>query len=55
MPQTKTRKTKYFLPFNFAITKICVMIRLVEDGARMDVLYFQLSHSNKYATRQIHC
>ena len=26
---------KYFLPFNFAITKICVVILLAENGARM--------------------
>ena len=26
---------KYFLPFNFAITKICVLIRLAENGTRM--------------------
>ena len=26
---------KSFLAFNFAITKICVAIRLAEDGARM--------------------
>ena len=28
--QTKTLKTKPFRPFNFAITKICVAIRLAE-------------------------
>ena len=33
--QTKPLKTKYFLPFNFAITKICVAIHLPEDGIRM--------------------
>ena len=32
--QTKTLKIKYFLPFNLAITKICVAIRLAEDGPR---------------------
>ena len=30
--QTKPLKIKSFLPFNFAITKICVVIRLAEDG-----------------------
>ena len=33
--QTKTLKIKSFLLFNFAITKICVAIRLSEDGKRM--------------------
>ena len=33
--QTKTLKTKSFLPLNLAITKICVAIRLAEDGTRM--------------------
>ena len=33
--QTKTLKIKSFLPFNFAVTKICVAIRLAEDGTRM--------------------
>ena len=26
--QTKTLKIKYFVPFNFAITKICLALRL---------------------------
>ena len=34
--KTKTLKIKSFLPFNFAITKICVAIHLAEDGTRMD-------------------
>ena len=34
MSQAKTVK-KYFIPFNFAITNICVAIRLAEDGIRM--------------------
>ena len=34
--QTKPLKIKSFLPFNFALTKICVTIRLAEDGTRMD-------------------
>ena len=25
----------FFFPFNFAITKICVAIRIAEDGTRM--------------------
>ena len=33
--QTKPIKLKSFLPFNFAITKICVAIRLAEDGTRL--------------------
>ena len=33
--QTKRLKTKSFLQFNFAITKIYVAIRLAEDGTRM--------------------
>ena len=33
--QTKPVKIKSSLPFNFAITKICVAIRLAEDGTRM--------------------
>ena len=33
--QTKPLKIKYFLPFNSAITKIYVAIRLAEDGTRM--------------------
>ena len=37
--QTETLKIKYFLPFNIAITKICVAIRLVEDGTRMGYPY----------------
>ena len=35
MSQTKPLKIKSFLPFNFAFTKICVVIRLAEDGTRM--------------------
>ena len=30
--QTRSLKKKCFLQFNFAITKICVVIRLAEDG-----------------------
>ena len=33
--QTKPLKIKYFLPFNFLISKICVAIRLAENGTRM--------------------
>ena len=33
--QTKTLKIKYFVPFNFAITKICPALRLEADGTRM--------------------
>ena len=43
--QTKTLKIKYFLPFNFAITKICVAISLAENGTRMGGIQFRLSPS----------
>ena len=33
--QAKPLKIKSFLPFNFAVTKICLAIRLAEDGTRM--------------------
>ena len=33
--QTKPLKIESFLPSNFVITKICVRIRLAEDGTRM--------------------
>ena len=35
MSQIKPFKIKSFLPFNFAITKICDVIHLAEDGTRM--------------------
>ena len=44
--QTKPLK-KHFVSLNFAITKICVAVRLVEDGTRLGGIYFQLSPSNK--------
>ena len=37
--QTKTLTINPFLPFNFAITKIFVAIRLAEDGTRMGGIY----------------
>ena len=37
---------KSFLPFSFAITKICVAIRLAEDGTKMGGIWFRLSPSN---------
>ena len=37
---------KSFLPFNFAITKICVAIRLAEDETKMGGIQFRLSPSN---------
>ena len=43
--QTKPFKINFFLPFNFAITKICFAIRLADDGTRMGCIYFQLSPS----------
>ena len=33
--QTKPLKKKSFLPFNLAITKTCVAIRLAEGGTRI--------------------
>ena len=33
--QVKPLKIRYFLPFNFSITNICVAIRLANDGTRM--------------------
>ena len=33
--QTNPLKIRYFPPFNFAITKICVRISLAEDRKRM--------------------
>ena len=33
--QTKPLKVKSFIRFNLAITKICVAIRLAEDGTRL--------------------
>ena len=33
--QIKSFKRKSFLPFSFATTKICVEIRLAEDGTRI--------------------
>ena len=36
---------RYFLPFNFGITKIRVAISLVEDGTKMGGIWFQLSPS----------
>ena len=33
--KTKPLKVKSSLSFNFAVTKTCVEIRLVEDGTRM--------------------
>ena len=46
--QAKPLKKKTFLPFNFAITKICVAVRLAEDGARIGDIQLQLSSSNEY-------
>ena len=51
--QTKTLKIKSFLPFNFAITKICVAIRLAEDGTRMGGIKFRLSPSKKSNSHEI--
>ena len=35
MLQTKPLKIKSSLPFNFAVTKICVAIRLAGNGTKM--------------------
>ena len=35
MSQTKPLKLKSSLLFDFSITKICVVIRLAEDGTRI--------------------
>ena len=35
MSKTQPLKTRSFLSFNFAITKILVAIRLAKDGTRM--------------------
>ena len=43
--QTKPLTTKSVVPFNFAITKISVVIHVAEDGTRMSGIYFQLSPS----------
>ena len=33
--QTKPLKMKYFLPFNFASTKVCAVTRLAEGRTKM--------------------
>ena len=43
--KTKPFKINYFLLFSFAITKVFVAIRSVEDGTRMVGIWFQLSPS----------
>ena len=45
MSQTKPLKKKSSFSFNFAITKICVAMRLAEDRTRMGGVQFQLSPS----------
>ena len=44
--QTKTLKIKIKHFLNFAVTKICVAIRLAEEGTRMGGIQFRLSPSN---------
>ena len=44
----KPFKIKSFLSFNLAITKICVAMRLLEDGTRMGGIQFQLSLSSDF-------
>ena len=34
--KTELLKTRPYHPFNFAVTKIFVALRVVEDGIRMD-------------------
>ena len=43
--QPKPLKTKHSLLFDFEMSKICVAIRLVEDGTRKGGIQFQLSPS----------
>ena len=38
----KSLKIKSFLPFNFAITEVCVAIRSAEDRTRIGDIWFQL-------------
>ena len=40
MLQTKSLETRSFLPFNFAITEICVATRLAKDRTRMGAYSF---------------
>ena len=44
--QTKPCRMKCFNLFDYAITKICVAIRLAEDGTRNGGIQFQLSPCN---------
>ena len=37
--QTKPSKIKSFLPFDFAITKVCGTIHLAENGTRMGGIF----------------
>ena len=41
----KASQNEIFFPCNFSIMKICVAIRLAEDGTRMGRIQFQLSSS----------
>ena len=50
--QTKPLKTKSFLPFNFSVTNICVVIRLADDGTGMGGIQFQLSPSKKLISKK---
>ena len=43
--QAKPLKIKSSLPFNFAITKVCVAMRLAENRTRTGGIKFQLSPS----------
>ena len=51
--QIKPLKIKSFLPFNFAVTAICVAIRLAKDGTRMGGIWFRLSPSNNSIERGV--
>ena len=46
--QTKPLKIKSFLPYNFAFIKICVAIRLAENGTRSILVSFS---AKRIATR----
>ena len=48
MSQTKPLKIKFFLPYNFAFIKICVAIRLAENGTRSILVSFS---AKRIATR----
>ena len=50
---TYQNTTNTFLHFNSVITKICIAVRLAEDGARMGDMKFQLLRSIKYNQKRM--